>query len=113
MPKSQEMRLITAILPKGEAPDLLRILRKDKNLTTANMNTCRGIGTSTPLGKKGAGRQLEKDVLTVAVPKNQADDIFNLIYEKAKIGRPHGGFIYQTKLSMGTLFELPDLPEEH
>ena len=41
-----------------------------------------------------------------------ADEIFEHVYHKAEINRPHGGLMYMHDLTMSTKYILPDLPEE-
>jgi nitrogen regulatory protein PII len=105
-------KLITCILPKGTASPILLKLRDEKNINRVHINSARGMGRITPLAYRGAGEQAEKEILSVIVEEDQADDIFYYIYEEADIDRPHGGIIYMRKLDMSTLFTLPDLPNE-
>lgn len=104
-------KLITCLLPKGGATPLLRKLKDEKNITRANVASARGSGMVSPVGgKKGLGKEIEKDVLSVVVDSGRADEIFEFIHHEAGIDRPHGGFMYMAPL-MGSLpFELPDLP---
>ncbi len=105
-------KLITCILPKGNAVEIAHALKEKKNVNDFNIHHSRGSGTSMPVGKKGVGQQMEKDVLLVNVPDKIADEIFEFLYEEAKIGRPHGGFMYMSKLQFFTPVVLPDIPEE-
>ena len=105
-------KLITCILPKGIAPDLLRSLKDELGIVTVNINSARGIGKITPLAYRGIGEQAEKEILTAVVPADQADDIFEFIFDEACIDRPHGGLMFMHKLVHATPFELPDLGEE-
>ena len=56
--------------------------------------------------------QSEKEILTVVVENNAAEELFDYIYFKAKIDRPHGGIMFIHPLQASTLYELPDLPFE-
>ena len=105
-------KLITCILPKGLALPMLKKLKEEKGINRANINSGRGMGKITPLAYRGIGDQAEKEMLNIVVNEEQADDIFNYIYEKADINRPHGGIIYMSQLGMSTPFTLPDLPNE-
>jgi len=108
-----ESKLITCILPHGTGHALLKTLSEKKQIHTANVHSCRGTGTSSPVGgKEGVGQQQEKDVLYVSVPTTQADEIFEFIYFEAGVDRPHGGFMYMGPLTYTLPFTLPDLPRQ-
>lgn len=110
--QTEKAKLITCLLPKGNALALLKQLKEEKGITRANVNSARGSGMATPVGgKKGLGKEVEKDVLTVVVDSQEADDVFEFIYHSAGISRPHGGFMYMTALAAAVPFLLPDLPE--
>ncbi len=107
-----DQKLITCILPKGIAPGVLKILREKHEIISANINSARGMGKITPLKYRGVGGQSEKEILTVVVGAEQADDIFELIYFEANVNSPHGGLIYVHPLLSATPYTLPDLPPE-
>jgi len=49
----------------------------------------------------------------VVVPEEEADELYDYIYEKAQIGRLQGGAIWLRSLAMATPFALPaDVPLE-
>lgn len=110
--KTEPQKHITCILPKGIAPEILNMLQARWEIVTSNINTARGIGKITPLKYRGPGDQAEKEILTVVVPNDIADTIFNFIYHEANINRPHGGLVYMTAPQYATSFNLPDLPTE-
>lgn len=110
--KLKETKLITAILPKGVSLHVIKMLKQEKALTTANFNYARGMGKLTPVKYRGVGEQSEKEMLTVIIDKESADDVFEYIYDVAEINRPHGGIIYMQKLMQSTDFVLPDVTEE-
>ena len=105
-------KLITCILPKGVAVDIVEKLRSEHDIESANINNARGVGKITPLAYRGIGAQSEKELLTVTVPEEKADNIFEFIYETADINRPHGGLIYMHALAKATPFTLPEVPDE-
>jgi hypothetical protein len=105
-------KLITCILPKGVAAGVLKVLKDEWDIVTANINSARGIGKITPLKYRGLGDQAEKEILTLMVPAGRADEVFDFIYFEADINRPHGGLMYMLALQTATAFRLPDLPAE-
>ncbi|NOQ49263.1 MAG: hypothetical protein GQ553_01160 [Nitrosomonadaceae bacterium] len=43
----------------------------------------------------------------VVVPESDADELYDYIYEKARIGRPEGGVIWLGALTLASPFTLP------
>jgi hypothetical protein len=105
-------KVIVCILPKGRALSVARWLTEEQGLTEIDIHYARGVGRLTPLRHRGIGETAEKEVLTVGVPANRAEDLFELIYMRAAINRPHGGLMYMHALNRATPFVLPELPEE-
>ncbi|EGV28289.1 hypothetical protein ThidrDRAFT_3918 [Thiorhodococcus drewsii AZ1] len=112
MRNSQRQKVITCILPKGRASPLAKHLACEHGLTTVDVHYARGVGRITPLRHRGIGETSEREILTVAVPADEADTLFAHIYEVAEINRPHGGLMFMHASLCSTTFELPDLPEE-
>lgn len=104
-----EMKLISCILPPGIALDVLEALRSEKGIVEASVNKARGTGRLTPLAYRGVGAETEKEILTVVVPAERADELFAYIFDQARIDRPHGGIIFMNELRQATRFILPDL----
>lgn len=104
--------MISCVLPHGIALDVLQKLKDEKGIIEASVNNARGMGKLTPLAHRGVGEESEKEIMSVVVPAERADELFEYIYEVAQIDRPHGGIIYVHALSRVTPFVLPDLPEE-
>ena len=78
-------------------------------ITPHQCGQCPGFDIGERNGKRFS-RRGRKEVLTVvATSQKQADELFEYIYHEAKINRPHGGIIYMAKLSMASIYTLPDL----
>lgn len=105
-------KLITCVLPKGIAADIAGKLKAERGIISTNINNARGVGKITPLAYRGLGGQSEKEILTVVIPEDEADEIFEYIYEEADINRPHGGLMYMHSLHKATPFILPSIPDE-
>lgn len=108
----QKQKLITCILPKGIALDVATKLKEEHGLMTVDIKSARGVGKITPLAYRGIGGQSEKEILTVTVAEDSADEIFDYIYHTADINRPHGGLMYIYALQQASQYELPSVPEE-
>ena len=95
-------------MPKGAGNDVLLGLRDDHGIKTGNIKTARGSGQYNPLSLRGIGEQTEKEMLTVIVPEEKADEIFEYIYYRAHIDEPHNGIIFQSDLLYASKYELPE-----
>lgn len=92
-------KLITCILPEGEGHSLLEKLKSQKNVVTASLHHARGSGLAGAKKRKGFITEIKKDMVTVAVSSDIADDIFTFIFFEANLNRPHVGIVYMEKLS--------------
>ena len=61
--------------------------------------------------RDGLGAQQEKDVLEVAVESDRAEEVFNYIFHRAEMDKPHHGIIYMSVLPKLSVMQLPDLEE--
>lgn len=104
-----EARLITCVLPKGAGKPVLEALH-NRGVTTANLCFARGSSIGDLIEKSGLPLQEEKEILTVAVSKKDADEIFEFVAETAQVDRPGGGIVYMGELRKSVPFVLPDLP---
>jgi hypothetical protein len=105
-------KLITCVLPKGIAGHVVKRLKTEMQIITANINSARGMGKLTPDAHRGTGEQMEKDILSVVVEADRAEEIFDYLFRAADIDRPHGGIIYMNAMSLASHYSLPALPDE-
>ncbi len=92
---------------------VLKLLKSELGIINANINHARGSGRLSPLNYRGAGEQTEKEILSLVVDEQQADEVFSFIFFNAEINRPHGGLIFQSALGLSTRYQIPDqLPAE-
>lgn len=112
MDLKKDGKLIRCILPKGKAIELIKALKDELGIITANYNFARGTGRITHRYYRSSATQTEKEILSVIIDADRAEETFNFIYEKGGIGEPHGGIMYQCALTASTRYVLPDVPEE-
>ena len=59
-------------------------------------------GRDFQIKHSGIGEQEEREILEVVVTENDAENIFDFIYQSAEIDKAHGGIIYMTPLQFYT-----------
>ena len=107
--------IVCALPDDGTDIEIMRQLRKEKDVNRAESVACRGV-PNLQTAKTRLGRLPEPTlsrILTVIVSDAEADDVFDFICEKAQIGQPGRGSLVQTPLLGATRYVLPDdVPEE-
>ena len=102
-----EQKLIQAIIPMGTALPVLKALRDDKGIDAANVNFARGVGRFVRWNERRLGDDEEKEILSIVVPNDRADEIFEWVFHQADLDRPHGGIVYMMPLSHASMFVIP------
>ncbi|MBT7951277.1 MAG: hypothetical protein HN764_06625 [Gammaproteobacteria bacterium] len=108
----EDQKLVFCILPKGVALKVAEQLKEVHGIMSSNISNARGVGKITPLAYRGIAGQSEKEILSVVVSANDADEIFEFIYHEAHIDQPHGGIMYMHALPKTTEYSLPEVEEE-
>lgn len=105
----RDLRVLLCILPKGEGLEILETLHQE-GIYRADMHTAR---TRVEPEAGGLLGWIEKDVLTLVAPREDADRLFERIYRMADVGASAGAVLYMARVSRATPFTLPpDLPAE-
>jgi len=101
-----ELSLITCIVQRGKANDIVKaaVLAGAQGATVYFAS---GSGMREKLGILGLAVEVEKEVINIVVPNEQADHIFEVMYKAGKLDIPGMGFIYITPLEKATTF-IPD-----
>ena len=82
---------ITCIMPAGRAVAVLNALRQHHRIIDVAHHHARGVGT-----RKGRGRYVERDVVTVLVEECSADAVFRFLYREAGLDQPHNGMVFMS-----------------
>ncbi len=100
-----QFKLITCILTKPIAIEMIRRLKDEKDIITANTTDARGTSS-----KSNYYMMKAEEILTVVVDAKRAEEIFSFLYCELELDQPHQGIIYQEAISKSTRYILPDLP---
>jgi hypothetical protein len=105
-------KVIHCFLPIGQGHELLRRLKREKGLQSAFAHHVRGGGLSTRKGRESF-HFMEREVVTVLAPAEQADEIFTFLFYAAGLDTPHAGMVLMEKAQMGVPMRLPaGIPDE-
>ena len=107
IPNIDYTRLLTCILYEGGAADVLEELYK-RGIKEGYFVSVRGapIGRSSTV--EGLPEIPKTEILRVVVAADQADYIYQTIYEFAKLDEPQMGIIFVKKLTRSSLNILPE-----
>lgn len=104
-------RLITVVVPQGTGQPLLHFL-SERQVIRAALGSARAPLVRT----RGSGAfartihsSVEKDILQVVVSRHEADEIFELLMERAQIAETPGGFMYMGLISRASSFALDSI----
>lgn len=109
---TENLKLITCVLPKGRARKLQVTLIAQKDIHVGNFHGGRGVGRDSKLSDRGIGEQQEREIFEVVVPANQADELFEFMFFEADMDERHGGMIYITDVPRCSVWTTPDVPKE-
>ena len=107
-PFNKDLKVITAYLPAGKGFELLEYLHESGH-TTANVHNARGSFLAGPTNKKGEPLEEQKEVLTCLVEKDKADELFQVLYEKAGFTKLGTGFMFMENLFFASTYALPEV----
>lgn len=99
--------LITCVVDHGKGDAVVKAAR-GAGAGGALIHSSRGVGLRERVGILGIAIEAEKDVVEMLVGSDQADMVAYTIFSSLDLGRPGGGFIYQTPLDAAAAY----LPEE-
>ena len=103
--------LITCIVEKGQADSIVKAAR-EAGAQGATVYYARGSGVRERLGILGVAVEVEKEIINIVVPEDQADVIFERMYLAGQLDTPGKGFIFITPIDKAATF-IPKQVIEH
>lgn len=103
-------RLVACLLPRGVGLELQGRIFSEMGLARVDVHATRGFIGTDPAGLFS---RVEKEILSVVVEEERAEEVFEWIYREARVAELEGRFLYMARLDFATPFELPaDVPLE-
>lgn len=92
----QRYKTITCIVPSGRALELLERVRSEQGVTSSYTHHARDVASHAG----GVGRTIadESEVVSVLVPEEDAERMFEFLHQAAGIGEPGGGLIFMERM---------------
>jgi nitrogen regulatory protein PII len=106
----QPAKLISCILPDDGTERRLLAWLREQGITRADSVYCRGHSVLREAVTR-RGKLPEPNLVRlvrIIVDADQAEALFDRIYEQSDIGRPGGGAVFMTPLMFATPFTLPE-----
>jgi hypothetical protein len=99
-------KVIHCLLPAGHAAEVLERLRQEKGIVDAFHHHARGGGISTRKGRESF-HYVEREIATVLVPEDQADEVFEFLYFAAGLNQPHAGMVLMERTLLAHTLAMP------
>ena len=103
-----DVSLITAIVQRGQADDLVKAAQ-EAGAQGASIHYAHGRGVRERLGILGLAVEAEKEVINIIVSSDQANRVFERIYMAGDFDTPGMGFMWVTPVEKAASFIPPDI----
>lgn len=106
-----DVALITCVVQRGVAEDIIAAAR-EAGAQGATVNFANGMGVRERLGLLGVAVNVEKEVISIVVSKEQAERVFESMYLAGRLDTPGMGIMYMTPLEKAATFVPHDVIEQ-
>lgn len=106
-----DVHLITCIVQRGKADDVVRAA-VEAGAEGATIHYARGTGLREKLGVWSIAVNAEKEVITVAVSREQLNYVFERMFMAAHLDTPGMGFMYVTPVEKAATHIPPEVLEK-
>ena len=103
-----EVALITCVVQKGLA-DTINNSLMEVGVQGSTVHMGIGTGVRERLGILGVAVDVEREVISVMVPQDQTDRIFERMFLAGRLDTPGMGYIYVTPLLQAATYIPPNL----
>jgi len=103
-----EVALITCVVQKGLA-DTINTSLMEVGVQGSTVHMGIGTGVRERLGILGVAVDVEREVISVMVPQDQTDRIFERMFLAGRLDTPGMGYIYVTPLLQAATYIPPNL----
>lgn len=100
-------KVIHCLLPAGVAAGVMERLRVEKGIVSMFHHHARGGGISTRKGRESF-HYIEREIASVLVPEERADEIFEFLYFATGVNQPHAGMLLMEKTRLARPLLLPE-----
>ena len=107
IPNIDYTRLITCILYEGGSIEILEKLHS-QGINEAYFVSVRGAPIGRASSVEGLPEIPKTEILKVVVAADQADYIYEMIYDTAQLNEPQRGISYIQRLSRSSMNDLPE-----
>jgi len=101
-------KMITCIVPVGVGKATMKAVHEKFALLQMQFNFARGIGKRSHLATQGWDERAEKEILSVTVAEDIADEVFEFLYYDTSVHLPHHGIMYMHSVHKATQYALPE-----
>jgi len=101
-------KMITCIVQVGVAKATMKAEHEKFGLLQMQFNFARGIGKRTYLATQGWDEKAEKEILSITLAEDIADEVFEFLYFQTSIHLPHHGILYMHSVHKATQYTLPE-----
>jgi len=92
-----DVALITCVVSVGKADTVIKAAQ-EMGATGALVYHARGVGARERLGLLRIAVEADKEIVSIVVPADYQDVVFESVYRAADLGQPGAGFAYITPL---------------
>lgn len=111
LPVLTDVHLITCIVQRGRADEVVQAAIA-AGAEGATIHFARGTGIRQTLGLLSVAVNAEKEVITIAVSKEQLNHVFERMFIAGQIDTPGMGFMYATALEKAATHIPPEIVDK-
>lgn len=108
IPVLSDVHLITCVVQRGKADDVVKAA-VEAGAEGATIHYARGTGVRQKLGVLSVAVNAEKEVVTIAVSREQLNHVFERMFIAGQLDTPGMGFMYVTAVEKAATHIAPEI----